>query len=459
VTAGAEADSRGSFIGDMSGETIFAPASGGGRAGIAVIRVSGPQAGFALSRLTGRGTPTARKATRVRLFARDGELIDESLVLWFPAPASFTGEDVAELHVHGGRAVVGGVLEALACCEGLRPAEPGEFTRRAFEHGKLDLTAAEALADLVNAETEGQRRQALRQFQGELGAVYDSWRERLIRAVAHLEATIDFSDEDLPGGIEKEIRAQIVTLSEEIESHLEDGHRGERLRDGIHLAIVGPPNAGKSSLFNVITGREAAIVSGRPGTTRDVVEVALDVGGYPVVIADTAGLRDATEEVEKEGVRRARMRARDADLTVAVFDGSVWPTVDGLTEALLDSKTIAVVNKSDLGRMQPPIAIGGFSALAVSALTGEGIDAMIAMVEQGVAARFHLQGTPALTRVRHRTALEECRRSLGRAAMANGAELVAEDLRLAARALGKITGRVDVEEILDVIFRDFCIGK
>jgi tRNA modification GTPase len=281
----------------------------------------------------------------------------------------------------------------------------------------------------------------------------------LIRAVAHLEATIDFSDEDLPGGIEKEIRAQIVTLSEEIESHLEDGHRGERLRDGIHLAIVGPPNAGKSSLFNVITGREAAIVSGRPGTTRDVVEVALDVGGYPVVIADTAGLRDATEEVEKEGVRRARMRARDADLTVAVFDGSVWPTVDGLTEALLDSKTIAVVNKSDLGRMQPPIAIGGFSALAVSALTGEGIDAMIAMVEQGVAARFHLQGTPALTRVRHRTALEECRRSLGRAAMANGAELVAEDLRLAARALGKITGRVDVEEILDVIFRDFCIGK
>lgn len=443
----------------MSGETIFAPASGGGRAGIAVIRVSGPQASAALSRLTGRRTPTARRASRARLFARDGEQIDEGLALWFPAPASFTGEDVAELHVHGGRAVVGGVLEALACCEGLRPAEPGEFTRRAFEHGKLDLTAAEALADLVNAETVGQRRQALRQLQGELGAVYDSWRDRLIRAVAHLEATIDFSDEDLPGDIEEKIRGQIVMLSEEIERHLEDGHRGERLRDGIHFAIVGPPNAGKSSLLNVIAGREAAIVSGRPGTTRDVVEVALDLGGYPVVIADTAGLRDAAEEVEKEGVRRARMRAEDADITLAVFDGAVWPTVDELTTALLNRKAIAVVNKSDLGQLSSPIDVGGFSALAVSALTGEGIDAMVTSIVEGVAAHFHLQGMPALTRVRHRTALEECRQSLHRAATAAGAELVAEDLRLAARALGRITGRVDVEEILDVIFQDFCIGK
>jgi tRNA modification GTPase len=296
-------------------------------------------------------------------------------------------------------------------------------------------------------------------LQGELGAVYDSWRDRLIRAVAHLEATIDFSDEDLPGDIEEKIRGQIVTLSEEIERHLEDGHRGERLRDGIHLVIIGPPNAGKSSLLNVIARREAAIVSAQPGTTRDVVEVALDIGGYPVVIADTAGLRDATEEVEKEGVRRARRRARDADLTVAVFDGSVWPSVDGLTEALLDSNTIAVVNKSDLGRARPPVEIGDLPALAVSARSGEGIDAMIAAIEEGVAARFHLQGSPPLTQVRHRTALEECRRSLLRASTAAGAELVAEDLRLATRALGRITGRVDVEEILDVIFRDFCIGK
>ena len=443
----------------MSGETIFAPASGVGRAGIAVIRVSGPQAALALSRVTGRETPPARRATRGQLFAGDGELIDEGLLLWFPAPASFTGEDVAELHVHGGRAVVSGVLEALTHCEGLRPAEPGEFTRRAFEHGKLDLTAAEALADLVDAETAGQRRQALRQLQGELGSLYDSWRERLIRAVAHLEATIDFSDEDLPGGIEEGTLGHIVDLSHEIERHLEDGHRGERLRDGIHLAIIGPPNAGKSSLLNVIARREAAIVSGQPGTTRDVVEVALDVGGYPVVIADTAGLRETAEEVEKEGVRRARMRAEDADITLAVFDGSVWPAVDEQTNALVNGKTIAVVNKSDLGRVESPLEIDGFPALAVSALTGEGIDGLIAAVERSVVAQFDLQGTPALTRLRHRTALEDCGRSLRRASMAEGAELVAEDLRLAARALGRITGRVDVEEMLDVIFRDFCIGK
>jgi tRNA modification GTPase len=443
----------------MNGETIFAPASGPGRAGLAVIRVSGPQAAFALSRLTGRETPTARRATCTRFLAQDGEVIDEGLMLWFPAPASFTGEDVAELHVHGGRAVVGGVLEALACCAGLRPAEPGEFTRRAFEHGKLDLTAAEAVADLVNAETAGQRRQALRQMQGELGALYDSWRGGLLRVIAHLEATIDFSDEDLPGGIEEEVRRQVVRLSAEIERHLEDGHRGERLRDGIHIAIIGPPNAGKSSLLNVIARREAAIVSSQPGTTRDVVEVALDVGGYPVVIADTAGLRDGAEDVEKEGVRRARMRAQEADLTLAVFDGAVWPAVDALTMALLNSETIAVVNKSDLGRLEPPVDIGGFAALAVSALTGEGIEGLSAAVEQGVAARFHLQGTPALTRVRHRAALEDCCGSLHRALAAEGVELMAEDLRLASRALGRITGRVDVEEVLDVIFRDFCIGK
>jgi tRNA modification GTPase len=459
VTTGAQTTVPDGAIHNMKGETIFAPASGGGRAGIAVIRVSGPQAAAALARLTGRATPIARRATRVGLLAQDGELIDQGLALWFPAPASFTGEDVVELHVHGGRAVVRGVLEALACGDGLRPAEPGEFTRRAFEHGKLDLTAAEALADLVNAETASQRRLALRQLQGELGELYDSWRDRLLRAVAHLEATIDFSEEDLPGGIEEGIRGQIVALSDEIEKHLADGRRGERLRDGIHVAIVGPPNAGKSSLLNVIARREAAIVSAQPGTTRDVVEVALDVGGFPVVIADTAGLRETTEEVEREGVRRARMRARDADLTLAVFDGGVWPAVDGLTMALLDDKAIAVVNKGDLGRLGGPVEIGGFPAMAVSALTGEGVDAMIGAVERAVTTRFDVQGMPALTRVRHRTALEECCRALRRAATTEGAELVAEDLRLAARGVGRITGRVDVEEILDVIFRDFCIGK
>ena len=444
----------------MIRDTIFAPATGLGPAGIAVIRISGPGAGAALMALTSISRlPEPRRAVRASLMDGGGEVIDEGLVLWFPGPASFTGEDVAELHVHGGRAVVADVLAALAGCDGLRPAEPGEFSRRAFENDKLDLTAAEGLADLVNAETSAQRRQALRQLQGELGRLYDGWRERLICALAHLEATIDFSDEELPLGLESAVRDKVRRLDEEVSAHLADGRRGERLRDGIRIAIVGPPNAGKSTLLNALARRDAAIVADSPGTTRDVIEIHLDLGGYPVAVADTAGLRNAEEPVEKEGVRRSRAAAAAADLRLVVLDGATWPAVAEEAAAMVDGNAIAVISKSDRGRIDGPRRLRGQDVLTISARTGAGMDALEATLTAAVKQRFAAGSTPSLTRVRHRQALEDCRRALSRSLGAREVEMFAEDLRLAARALGRITGRVDVEDLLDVVFRDFCIGK
>lgn len=443
----------------MATDTIFAVATGAVRAGIAVIRVSGPRAGGVLEKMSGCALPAPRVATRRSICSGTGELIDDGLVLWFPGPGSFTGEDVAEFHLHGGFAVVSAALDALAAGDGLRPAEAGEFTRRAFENGKLDLTAAEGLADLINAETEAQQRQAVRQMQGELGALYDTWRGRLLKAIGHLEATIDFSDEDLPEAVDSGVFKEVGSLREEIGRHLADGSRGERIRAGIRLAIIGPPNAGKSSLFNVLAKRDAAIVSRHPGTTRDVIEVPLDVGGFAVIVADTAGIRAAAGEIEEEGVRRARSLAQTSDLKLAVFDGERWPEADEQTRSLLDADTIAAVNKSDLGRVRGDIDVGGVKAVAVSALTGFGIDRLMDRIEAGVRERYSQSAAPALTRVRHRRALEECHEALCRCVLGAGDELAAEDLRLAARALGRITGRVDIEDVLDVIFRDFCIGK
>ncbi len=451
-------------------ESIYALASGAGRAGIAVIRISGPGAGPALAGLAGTELPETplipRRATSVRLTdPTTSETIDHGLAIWFPGPASFTGEDVAELHVHGGHSVVAGILEALGAMSGLRMAEPGEFSRRAFENDKFDLTAAEGLADLVDAETSAQRRQALRQLQGELGRLYESWRERLLRALAHREAEIDFSDEDLPDGVDAAARTEVARLEKEIARHLEDGRRGERLRSGLHIAIIGPPNAGKSSLLNLLAQRDAAIVSETAGTTRDVIEVHLDLGGYPVVVADTAGLRNGRDEIEIEGVRRARDQASEADLRLAVFDGETWPEVDPMTVGLVDANTVVVINKIDLKAPAPPLKVNGELALGISALRGDGIDGLLAAVTDQVSGIVGVTASPApsLTRARHREALEECWAALKRFPAAAGddktPELAAEDLRLAARALGRITGRVDVDEVLDVIFRDFCIGK
>ena len=457
----------------MPAATIFALASGAGRAGVAVIRISGPEAKDALARLTGRADFVPRQACLVRLRAPDGETVDggdldsgdldSGLALWFPAPHSFTGEDVAELHVHGGRAVIEGVLAALGQCAGLRPAGPGEFSRRAVLNGKMDLTQAEGLADLVAAETAAQRRQALRQSEGGLRGLYEGWRARLVRLQAHVEAGIDFADEDETASepaLEAAIAAELAALEATIGRHLADAGRGQRLRDGLRIALVGAVNAGKSSLLNALVERDAAIVSPQPGTTRDVIEVARDLAGYPVVFADTAGLRAAEGPIEVEGVRRARAWAAAADLRLVVFDGAQWPGVDAASCALVDGDALAVLSKADLLATPGGPLPGGQAVIAVSARTGAGLAGLREALRAAVAARCGSEEAPVLTRARHRQALEACAAALRRAGCAGaGAELRAEDLRLAADALGRITGQVDVEQILDVVFRDFCIGK
>lgn len=438
--------------------TIFALASGAGRAGIAVYRISGPEAGRALLALTDAALPEPRRARRRMLRDEAGAVLDDGLVLWFPGPDSFTGEDVVELHLHGGRAVARALTEALLAL-GLDPAAPGDFSRRAFLAGKLDLTQAEAIADLVDAETAAQRRQALRQLGGALGALYDDWRARLLRCQAHLEAEIDFSEEDLPGGLGDQARATLEELAAEIARHLADGGRGERLRDGLSVAILGAPNVGKSSLLNRIAGREAAIVSSLAGTTRDIIEVHLDLAGYPVTLADTAGLRDAAEAIEEEGVRRARARADSADLRLVVFDAEVLPVLDPGSLMLVDDRSLVVVNKCDRALLPIPREIAGQPVLALSATRGQGVESLLSAVERRAAVLMEGSGAPAITRARHRQALQETEAALRRSLTTPFSELAAEDIRMATRSLGRITGRIDVEEMLDVIFREFCIGK
>jgi tRNA modification GTPase len=367
---------------------------------------------------------------------------------------------MAEFHLHGGRAIMAAALEALAELPQLRPAGPGDFTRQAFDNARLDLTQAEAVADLVEAETTAQRRQALRQMDGALASLYEAWRIRLLGSLARLEAAIDFPEEDLPRTIVEQINVDIEWLRKAITQHIDDKRRGERLREGFAVAIVGAPNAGKSSLLNFLARREAAIVSARAGTTRDVIEVHLDIAGYPVILADTAGLRVSADEIEAEGVRRAIARAASADLRLILFDGTLWPALDAQSIGLIDRDALVLVTKADLARGLPPEpVVSGRPALPISIKTGAGTDELLARLEGLVVDRLAPGEAPGLTRRRHREALEECRAALGRARNAAGLELMAEDLRLATRALGRITGRVDVEEILDRIFREFCIGK
>ena len=444
-------------------ETIFALATAAGRAAVAVLRISGPGSAAALRNLSG-SLPAPRRAVLRRL-RRDGETLDEALVLWLPGPSSFTGEDSAELHLHGGRATVEAVSVALAA-QGLRPAEPGEFSRRAFQNGKLDLTQAEAVADLVDAETEAQRRQALGQLEGGLSSLYGAWRERLVQALVRLEAAVDFPDEDLPEALSREVGDRIAALAAELEGALADQGRGERIRDGYKIALLGVPNAGKSSLLNRFARRDAAIVTDRPGTTRDVIEAPGVVAGFKVVYADMAGIRETDDPVEIEGVRRAISWAEGADLRLWVVDGSSGPGAVREAGDLVCGGDILVLNKAD--RPQGPAApaarsialLEGLAVVSASALSDEGVADLEAAIQskvEGLAGHDF----PAVTRLRHRLRLQEAAEALrlGAKALAAAPELAAEDLRHAATALGRISGRIDPEEVLGEVFSSFCIGK
>jgi tRNA modification GTPase len=437
-------------------DTIFALSTGAPPAGVAIVRLSGRSVRFGLETLVG-SIPEPRRASLRSIRARAGEVIDKGLVLFFPAPASFTGEDMAELHLHGGRAVVAAMLAELGALPRFRAAEAGEFTRRAFANQRMDLTQVEGLADLVLAETEAQRRQALRQADGVLGRLYDDWRERLIRARALIEAELDFPDEDdVPGSVSVQAWDSVSALEKEIVSHVAD-RRGERLRDGAEIVILGPPNAGKSSLINAIARRDVAIVTAEPGTTRDLIEVRLDLGGYPATLVDTAGLREAESLVEREGIRRAEERAAKADLVVWLKDVTA---VDRGASPLPGAVTVgAKIDLIDSEGERSRLA-AGFDVV-LSAQTGEGVDGLLALFARRIVDHLPAAESVLTTRSRHRTALLGCLEAL-RSALDDPdrpIELRAEDLRRAGDALGRITGRIDVEDLLDVIFRDFCIGK
>ena len=422
-------------------DTIFALATGAGQAALAVLRLSGPRAGTALAALAGT-IPPPRHASLRRLRDAAGETIDRAMVLWLPAPASFTGEDCAEFFLHASRAVINAVADELVGL-GARPAEPGEFSRRAFLNNKMDLLEAEAIGDLIAAETMTQARQALRQMEGFLSAIYHGWADRLRGVLAHQEALIDFPDEDLPADVETGLQTEMVALRAEIKTHLADHRRGERLRDGLVFAITGAPNVGKSSLMNALAERDVAIVSDQPGTTRDALEARIILGGVPITLVDTAGLRDAADAIEAEGIRRALARAAEADLRIAVIvTGDATPIAD-----------LVVANKIDLGGTVPEDAVG------ISVRTGAGLDALRDKLADTARALTQAQGPPPLTRARHRAALLEAVERLEGATTAAWPELRAEDLRLAMRAVGRITGEVGVEDILDAIFSQFCIGK
>jgi tRNA modification GTPase len=450
--------------------TIFALSSGRPPAAIAVVRLSGPRASAALKALIGR-VPEPRKAALARVRdPKSGEVIDEALALWFPAPHSETGEDVAELQLHGGHAVIAAVLDALATVDGCRMAEPGEFTRRAFENGRLDLTEVEGLADLIAAETPAQRRQAYRQLKGLIGDRAEAWRQRLIEALALVEARIDFSDEaDVPENLVEPALHAARQLRDEISESLADGGRGERLREGLVVAIAGPPNAGKSTLLNRLARREAAIVSPYPGTTRDIIEVHLDLAGYPVTLLDTAGIRDSGDPVEQEGVRRARARAAMADLVLWVTDVSAdGAAPDEAAEKMPPTEVWWLRNKIDLKpaaddcRSESQSMNGINRSFIISAATGAGMGDLIAALARYSREYFASTESALVTRARHRRALQETVAALDRALTDDRRgreELIAEELRSAATTLGRLTGRVDVEDILDVIFREFCIGK
>jgi tRNA modification GTPase len=442
-------------------DTIFALATAPGRAGVSVMRVSGSQASNILTRLTNSKLPKPRHAALKKIFSVHKQAIDQALVLWFPGPNSFTGEDVVEFHLHGSVAVVDALSQALFSL-GLRQAEAGEFTRRAFQNGKMDLTEAEGLADLIDAQTEGQRQQALRQMQGGLRDVYEGWRSSILDSLAFVEGEIDFPDEeDVPDALAQRAGPGLDILAAELQSALAEGDRGERVRHGLDIAIIGAPNAGKSLIINRLSGRDAAIVSPEAGTTRDIVEVHVELAGLPVRISDTAGLRETDNAVEAEGVKRARKRAGEADLRLAVIDVSLRGNREVLAD--IDEGDIVLLNKSDLPKITGSLEhdLRGREIHKVSAETGEGFDNLVLALEGVVRTRFGAREQAGLTRMRHRecavNALESVQKA--RQCLSGAPELAGAELRLALHAIKELAGESDIEAVLDRVFSSFCIGK
>lgn len=449
--------------------TIFALSSAPGRAGVAVVRVSGPLAGTLLDLMAPPRPKPRFAAGRGIIHPKTAEHLDRGVVLWFPQPKSFTGENVAELHLHGSVAVVRAVLAALSAVPGCRQAEPGEFARRAFDNGKIDLVEAEGLADLIDAETEAQRRQALRQARGALSSLYETWRETLIEATALVESSIDFSDEgDVAFDAFSSGRALITDLEKAIRRHLDDRNKGEILRSGFRVALAGPPNVGKSSLLNALARREAAIVSEEAGTTRDVIEVRLDLEGLPVIVSDTAGIRETAGALEKEGIRRSIATATEADLVIWLTDVVTGEAVLPAELLALAERVLPVINKTDLHGEPGNGTANGTSAaplpddvVAISAKTGAGVDDLTRRIAAIARERIGTGDEPHITHDRHRRLVRQALESLEDflCGDANHVELRAEDLRRAASALARITGRIDVEDVLDQVFKRFCIGK
>ncbi|MCD6034959.1 MAG: mnmE [Rickettsiales bacterium] len=448
-------------------DTIFALSTAPAVSGVAIVRISGAGAKEALAlteTFKREGLPAPRQARLVALsHPTTDELIDKGLALWFPGPHSFTGEDTVEFHIHGSRAVIQELLEVLRRFPNFRMAEPGEFSRRAFLNGKMDLTQADGLADLIEAETSLQKRQALRQMEGELFTLYEGWRSGLIRMLALLEAYIDFPDEDIPEDVLEELKAGVAGLQEEIQAHLHDGHKGEKLKSGLQVVIVGAPNAGKSSLMNCLARRDVAITSPIAGTTRDTIEIQMDVGGYPIVLVDTAGLRESSDLIENEGIKRAKAKAVNADLVLALFDQDALPRMDKATYEMLGPDALVCISKIDKNpqssNLELPEALASHKPVRLSTETGEGIDALLKALEEKAKTYLGVGASPLITRARYREALGHCMESLERFSFDIPLELAAEDLRMAGRSLGRITGRIDVEDILDSLFQQFCIGK
>jgi len=442
--------------------TIYALSSGPGISGIAVIRVSGENTAEAVRKITGLKLPPPRVAT-LRKFNKNGgkELIDEGVIIWFPGPNSYTGEDLAEFHVHGSRAVISALHSSISKIKNCRLAEPGEFTKIAFQNGKINLLKAESIADLVSSETEIQRKQAIKIMSGESSNQFNSWREKLLKILSHVEAKIDFPDEDLPKDILSEIQKTSEQVSSQIEKILNDQKVGERIREGFKIAIVGPTNVGKSSLLNYLSNKDAAIVSEVAGTTRDVIETHLNLDGYPVVVSDTAGIRDSKNEIEKKGIKLALKRAEEADLRLVVIEPKNLDFT-GFLKDLFDENSILVINKSDLLQKNLDSQIKKLEHVLISIIKNSNLDILINKIKNKLKNKFISTEDILITRERHRQHLEQCvehLKSFSDKKKNDDLDKGAEDLRLATRHLGMIVGKVDVEEILGSIFNDFCIGK